>query len=276
MGIKSTFIISRKKINLANFINRLNNKIILIKDKLIRYFISKKYKLNHNNIDLEFTVPNFLCYYRAKTFSSKEPETLDWIDNFKEKSVFWDIGANIGLYSIYAAKIRNCSVYSFEPSIFNLEQLGRNIHLNSVENLVNIVPIALNDKNGFSLLTHSNLNWGGAHSTFEKNHDFDGKEIKNILSYRTLGLSLDFVTEFLLLHTPDYIKIDVDGIEHYILSGGTQSIRNAKEILIEINEDFSIQRDNCIKILSELGFKLKYKGLFYDQNYSVANQIWYK
>ena len=68
MGIKSTFIISRKKIILANFINRLNNKIILIKDKLIRYFISKKYKLNHNNTDLEFTVPNFLCYSSTLVF----------------------------------------------------------------------------------------------------------------------------------------------------------------------------------------------------------------
>ena len=37
---------------------------------------------------------------------------------------------------------------------------------------------------------------------------------------------------------PDYIKIDVDGIEHYILKGSEKVINNAKSVLIEINDDF--------------------------------------
>ena len=58
--------------------------------------------LNYNII---FFVPNSVVQWRVNTFFSKEPETLEWIDNFKffKDGVFWDIGANIGLYSIYAS-----------------------------------------------------------------------------------------------------------------------------------------------------------------------------
>ena len=53
--------------------------------------------------EIKFFVPNQLLNWRVDTYFSKEPETLEWIDNFekKENLIFWDIGANIGLYSIY-------------------------------------------------------------------------------------------------------------------------------------------------------------------------------
>ena len=61
---------------------------------------------------------------------TKEPETLEWIDQFKgDKIVFWDIGANVGLYSIYAAlKHKDIQIISFEPSVNNLRVLSRNIY----------------------------------------------------------------------------------------------------------------------------------------------------
>ena len=58
--------------------------------------------INYKEIEMKFSVPNQLCQFRIDTFSTKEPETLDWIDSFSEDSILWDIGANIGLYSVYA------------------------------------------------------------------------------------------------------------------------------------------------------------------------------
>ena len=65
---------------------------------------------SYKNIDILgkkiiFFTPNQLIDWRVATFFTKEPETLEWIDSFekKEKLIFWDIGANIGLYSIYNA-----------------------------------------------------------------------------------------------------------------------------------------------------------------------------
>ncbi len=56
-------------------------------------------------------------HYRADSYSAKEPETLDWLEqNLQDHDVFMDVGANIGLYSLYAAKLSpTCKVFSFEP-----------------------------------------------------------------------------------------------------------------------------------------------------------------
>ncbi len=78
--------------------------IVDIKSGVVRSVLNRHMRISHQGSQFTFAVPNGLCRYRADTFSSKEPETLAWIDNFSENSIFWDIGANVGLYSIYAAK----------------------------------------------------------------------------------------------------------------------------------------------------------------------------
>lgn len=115
----------------------------------------------HRSHRMLFSAPNDLSQYRLDTFSTKEPETLDWIDSLAEGSVLWDIGANIGLYSIYAAKARNCRVYAFEPSVFNLELLAKNIFLNGLQNRITIVPIALSDSLAVNTFRMSNTELGG-------------------------------------------------------------------------------------------------------------------
>ena len=57
-------------------------------DIIIKTIKDKNIKISHNKIDLNFYIPNRVCYYRVKSFSSKEPETLLWIDSFKEKEIF--------------------------------------------------------------------------------------------------------------------------------------------------------------------------------------------
>ena len=130
-----------------NYINRV------IKRLSITNYISNRQrnriqKIRYNSEDYIFATPNELCKWRVKTFSSKEPETLAWIDSFKSESIFWDIGANVGLYSVYAAK-KGHEVYSFDPSVFNLEVLARNSNLNNLNDHIHIVPVALSDKTGF-------------------------------------------------------------------------------------------------------------------------------
>ena len=92
----------------------------------------------HDGAQLQFSAPNALCEWRAQTFSTKEPETLAWIDAIPEGAIVWDVGANIGLYAVYAANRRNCRVWAFEPSVFNLELLARNIHLNGPSDKVRV------------------------------------------------------------------------------------------------------------------------------------------
>ena len=79
----------------------------------------------------------------------KEPETLEWIDSFqrKLKNSVLGYGANIGLYSVYAAiKFKHIDVISFEPSTSNTRTLSRNISINDLEDKISIFPLALSDK----------------------------------------------------------------------------------------------------------------------------------
>ena len=75
---------------------------------------------------------------------------------------------------------------------------------------------------------------------------------------------------------PDYIKIDVDGIEHYILKGSEKVINNAKSVLIEINDDFKEQKIESEKYLKNAGFKCFKKILSESSKHKIFNQIWIK
>ena len=198
---------------------------------------------------------------------------------FPEESIFWDIGANIGLYSIYAAKKNRCRVFSFEPLVFNLEFLARNISLNSLTSLVCLVPVAVGDKTGIGLLHMSSTEWG-ALSTFDKTYGYDGKELDQVFEYATLSVSLDDAVTKLGLPSPHYLKIDVDGIEHLILSGGLNVLRSVRGVLIEISTEFQEQAILSKKYLEQAG--LVFIGSHLDalsnkESSNVtgtANQIW--
>ena len=130
-------------------------------EQILNLAMDSTQSLTHNQTQLVFSAPNSLNRYRIDSFSTKEPETLEWIDNFPPESVLWDIGANIGLYSCYAAKARSCKVFAFEPSIFNLELLARNIYLNQLTSDVVIIPLPLSNNLGISTLSMTTREWGG-------------------------------------------------------------------------------------------------------------------
>ena len=251
-----------------------------VENLLIDEAMNKVTLVNHNGCQLLFTTPNPLTRWRAETFSQKEPETLGWIDNIGDGSVLWDIGANVGLYSIYAAKYRGLRVYGFEPSVFNLELLARNCAINNVVDRVTIIPLALSDQTGVNTMRHSSTGWGGALSSFGVSFGADGNEFNSKIEYATFGVSAD---EFIAKHdlpNPDYIKIDVDGIEHLVLAGAKKTILSAKSILIEINLDFSEQALTASNLLKEAGFKLQKQKVSVFTNdpksNQIENQIWTK
>ena len=242
-------------------------------DLMIKKIKDKNIKISHNKIDLNFYVPNRLCYYRVKTFSSKEPETLLWIDSFKEKEIFWDIGANIGLYSCYAG-LKNINVYSFEPSVFNLEILAKNIFKNKLESKISIIPLALSNNNKIELFNMSNIDYGGAMSGLsEKIYDQDANLLKKVFKYRLLTTGGHTLKDIWNLRNPDHIKIDVDGIEYLILRSLDGMLENTKSILVEVDKKFYSNNEVIKEILIRNKFKLK-KNLFDNRN--QFNQIWYK
>ncbi len=239
----------------------------------INHLVNKKQSITHNGIEMKFFVPNALNRYRVKTFSTKEPETLEWIDSFDEESVFWDVGANIGLYSVYAAKAKKSQVFAFEPSVFNLEFLAKNTYVNQLQEKIIIFPLALSDVTSSNLFKMNNPIWGGALSAFGVNFDQFGKEFNASFEYSIMGLSADNVVDVFNVPKPNYLKIDVDGIEHIILSGAGDILKAVSSVLIEIDESFSEQSRISFKCLTESGLVLKGRhGL--TEGSSQCNQLW--
>ncbi len=223
---------------------------------LIEAAMASKYNVLHATINMKFTTPNRLTYYRSTSFSTKEPETLSWVESMPFGSVLWDVGANVGLYSIYAAKFSNARVIAFEPSVFNLELLARNIYLNRLQDKITIVPIALSDNIGPSLFKMSNLSWGGALSTFGKDFDQNGSKYSSVFEYQTIGITMDKVDNLLNIPNPSYIKIDVDGIEHFVLRGGLKILKSVDSVLLEINDEFKEQALESANLLRGAGLSL--------------------
>ena len=213
-------------------------------------------KVAHGSTEMQFSTPNALARYRATSFSTKEPDTITWLDAIANDAVLWDVGANVGLYSIYAAKKSSARVYAFEPSVFNLELLARNIFQNALQPNITIVPIALSDGIGPSLFKMSSTVWGGALSTFGQDFDQHGGKLSSVFEYTTMGVSMNDAMQFLGIPAPRFIKIDVDGIEHFILRGGAAVLRCAESVLIEINDDFLAQAEESARHLENAGLSL--------------------
>ena len=233
---------------------------------------------------IKFFVPTQLTEYRVDTFFTKEPETLEWIDTFKEKEnlIFWDIGANIGLYSIYnTLKNKSSTTISFEPSSSNLRVLSRNISINNMEKNIKIFPMPLTNKeNVFLTMNEGDFVEGGALNSFGEKFDFEGKEFESKMKYQVIGTSINYLISNNILEIPDYIKIDVDGIEHLILEGANKYLKNKriKSLSIEVNENFTEQYQKVLNIMKQNEFKVlskKHNEALFDKSSRFAKTFNY-
>ena len=239
--------------------------------------------IKHGTINFYLYTPNHICNFRHSTFSTKEPEMLEWIEEYGG-GVFFDIGANIGIYSLYYAKTKEGSVYSFEPSVFNLRQLAKNISINEMSKRITIISNPLSNLTGIAPFINGSADEGGAMSAFGVDYGHDGKAIDGDIKYGLLGFSLDdLIEKNILTEVPSLIKIDVDGIEHLILKGASNTLKSEmlKSVFIEVNDDFEEQSHQVQTIMQSAGFKLKEKrqSEMLDGNAQFGrtyNQIWLK
>lgn len=197
--------------------------------------------VRHDGTEARFYTPNDQTQWRAKTLFTKEPVTIEWIDTFKPGEVFFDVGANVGGYSVWASKRRGVKVYAFEPESGNYALLCRNFALNDVDGLA--YCCAINDENKMSAINLSSREVGGGCHTF----DSDKWSIKQ----GCFGWELDDLIK--TIGQPDHIKIDVDGLEHRVIYGGETAITNCKSVLIEINPNIPEHKD-ILKTMYHLGF----------------------
>ena len=114
---------------------------------------------------IKYSIVNKATLWRVQTLFSKEPITIEWIRKFQKNKVFFDVGANVGMYSIFAAINSLVKVYSFEPESNNFQVLMQNIVVNNLTNKVTPYPVGLSNKTEFTNLHLGIFNAGQSHHT---------------------------------------------------------------------------------------------------------------
>ena len=197
---------------------------------------------------------------RMDRMLSKEPETIKWINGFDKTSVFFDIGANIGIYSLYSAIVKENSVYAFEPHAASYKNLLESINLNKLHNC-NAHCIAMGDKLALSSIDIKNMHEGVANNIVGQTGDF---------YHGCTEFSLNFLVSKKMLPQPTHIKIDVDGYEDKVIEGGMEVFRKTKSILLEISN----KNKNYVNMIEALGFRVesKHKRNEDESNYIFVNE----
>jgi FkbM family methyltransferase len=207
--------------------------------------------------------------YRARTYSTKEPETLEWIERyFRPGDVFYDVGANIGLYSLFAAKHLGgqCKIYAFEPEALNYAQLSKNIFLNRLSGVIIPCCVALTDTvsfdtlylnpDNFQSLAGGQLVAGSSLHSFGVPKDYANRPFQPFHQQGVVGVSIDHLWQGWGLDFPNHIKVDVDGLEGLIFAGAGQSLadKRLRSVLVEISAQMG-GTDPITQSLSQNGFK---------------------
>lgn len=189
-----------------------------------------------NNKEIMFVYENANTKWRIDTLFEKEPHTLAWLNQFEKNETFIDIGANIGLYSIWAATMSEANVFAFEPDGQNFSLLNKNILINNlyVDRKTLAYCCAISDGIKFSTLFSSSCSAGSSYNDFDQR--LSGRVTKFVQG--CVSVSIDELVSTESIPHPDHIKIDVDGYEHLAVLGCKNVIEGGKlkSILIEIDQ----------------------------------------
>jgi len=198
--------------------------------------------------------------WRYDTLLEKEPETIEWIDTFAPGETLWDIGANVGIYSMYAG-VKGIRTIAFEPHFANYQQLCVTIAVNGLQDVVMPLCLALAEKKSVSAIHLASLEIGTSMSNFGEALDFRGNAFKPAFRQGMIGYDLDSFVEDFGVEIPDHIKIDVDGIELAIVTGAQKTLANPKvqSVSIELIETDIAQVEAVTEIMERAGLHFIHK-----------------
>lgn len=220
-------------------------------------------RLDYADAEVRIHADSWVEYDKRAHSCSKEPETVAWIEShIRPDDVVYDIGANIGAYSLLIAKRlqSKVKVYAFEPSFSTFAQLSRNVALNGVSDAVYPMYVALSDSSGLSFFNYSSLDTGTALHALET--DGNPVEFKAVHRQPILSFTLDEMVERFAIPYPNHIKLDVDGIEYPILTGARKVLdwEGLHSIIVE-SEETRPGANTIHGFLCEAGFELESEHL---------------
>lgn len=212
---------------------------------------------------LAFYTPTTLLQHRAADLLGKEQDMIAWLDGLSAGDVLWDVGANVGVFSLYAASRAGCRVLAFEPSAPNYYVLARNILLNRLDARIQAYCIALAGETTLGSLNLAGPGLGLALGHFGQ----PGATSRYVpgagdCRHGMVGFTVDEFIERFRPPFPTHFKMDVDGLEWPILLGGraTLSDRRVRSAMIELSVSDPDERARALAFLGECGLRLVSMG----------------
>jgi FkbM family methyltransferase len=192
----------------------------------------------------------------------REPETIDWIESFETPCTFWDVGANVGTYALYAALQPGVSVLAFEPSPASYAALSRNIEMNRRGEQIHAYCLALSGDTRLGSLNMSSTNEGNSFNSFESTEDCFGRELDVSFRQAMIGFSIDHFRRLFGVASPHYLKVDVDGVEEQILAGAAETLADPglRSVLVELETADTERNAKIVARLEQGGFVMTLRG----------------
>lgn len=217
--------------------------------------LSARVRDTADGISYRFEADSFEAYQRGRLFLGKEPETISWLRSTLHPSdVFLDIGANIGIFSIFAGKHIGPEghVYACEPHLPTAAQLLQNISANDLGDRVSVLSIAASGSDGFTPFIYKRWRPGASGSQLA----IDGGPgmTRSVGAELKTALTIDSMVERGVIRPPHLIKIDTDGIEIPITRGMEKLLRSSQRprcLLIEIQEG---EYDQQVEFMASCGY----------------------
>jgi len=175
----------------------------------------------------------------------EKEQTAAMLREIGEGHTFFDIGANVGYYSILASKLVGAKgqVIAFEPVVRNIAYLQRHLELNKAEN-VRIMPFAMSSKSGI-------LSFSPGPNSAMGSLDIEGGSGELLVPTTTLDEIVD-----LLGLTPDVLKIDVEGAETELFRGGERTLTKTRPKIF-LSTHGNERREECLTLLKAKGYTVE-------------------
>ena len=258
-------------------LKRIYNRLKWSSYSLLAFFVKEK-RVKFENREFKISINNSHEFHRAVTFHSKEKDTLAWLKNYLGFD-FVDIGANIGIYSLFFSKIsQNSKIYSFEPDASSFISLVKNISVNSLTN-IKAFCIAIGRKKGFYEMNFHEYVSGAGAGSIDSEYKFTNSKNKRKYIQQTLCMTLDDCAE-LIRPNKCIVKIDVDGPEYEIIESAKEflSSKKVESVLIEINSKCENDKHKIFSLMQSYGFNKIYQGNWIDEYkmFEIANYFFFK
>lgn len=214
----------------------------------IRLALAQKVvRIDHPTLDVRIRVTNAATARLRVESVAKEPWTVAWLERtVRPGDVVWDVGANIGVYTLLAARLLgdDGTVVAVEPGYANFAALCDNIVLNGLGEQVVPLPLVLGESARTATLDYSDLRAGSAL------HLVDGSAGGAPYRQPVLVHTVDQVVESFGVEPPTLLKLDVDGGEAAVLAGAVAALARSelRSVLVEIESELT---EDVVSALAE-------------------------